>query len=98
MAYQSLQHRWKRVRAGLTLPPVTLYGLRHAHAWLLLLQQQSVHSVAQALGHTSVALVQSTYGGVFRKAAKERAAAMDAALAEPLENPRSAGLQLVRSA
>jgi len=48
-------------RAGLP-PELSLYALRHTFATLALANGATVHEVAAAMGHTSPALVISTYG------------------------------------
>lgn len=46
-------------RAG--IPVVSIHGLRHTHASLLLFAGVSIASVAQRLGHSSMTTTQKTY-------------------------------------
>ncbi len=43
------------------IPVITIHGLRHTHASLLLFEGVSVASVAQRLGHSSINTTQKTY-------------------------------------
>ena len=43
------------------IPAITIHGLRHTHASLLLFEGVSVASVAQRLGHSSINTTQKTY-------------------------------------
>ena len=43
------------------IPVISIHGLRHTHASLLLFQGVSVLSVSQRLGHANVTTTQETY-------------------------------------
>ena len=43
------------------LPVITIHGLRHTHASLLLFAGVSIASVARRLGHSSMTTTQKTY-------------------------------------
>ena len=43
------------------IPTISIHGLRHTHASLLLFQGVSVLSVSQRLGHANVTTTQETY-------------------------------------
>ncbi len=43
------------------LPEITIHGLRHTHASLLLFAGVSIASVARRLGHASMTTTQKTY-------------------------------------
>lgn len=43
------------------IPPISIHGLRHTHASLLLFSGVSIASVARRLGHSSINTTQSTY-------------------------------------
>ena len=43
------------------VPTITVHGLRHTHASLLLFEGVSVSSVARRLGHSSTLTTQRTY-------------------------------------
>lgn len=57
----TLNHRLKRhcVRAG--IPIISMHGLRHTHASLLLYEGVSIASVARRLGHADMTTTQKTY-------------------------------------
>lgn len=43
------------------IPVITIHGLRHTHASILLFAGVSIASVARRLGHTSMNTTQKTY-------------------------------------
>ena len=45
----------------LNLPTISIHGLRHTHASLLLYAGASIASVARRLGHSNMATTQKTY-------------------------------------
>jgi integrase len=45
----------------LNIPVISIHGLRHTHASLLLFAGVSIASVAQRLGHSSMTTTQKTY-------------------------------------
>ena len=51
----------RRRCASAGIPAITIHGLRHTHASLLLFEGVSVASVAQRLGHSSINTTQKTY-------------------------------------
>lgn len=64
--YQTLKNVIKRYNAAQTdeamlLPPVTLHGLRHTHASILLANNVNVVSVAARLGHSQTSTTLDTY-------------------------------------
>ena len=44
-----------------SIPPITVHGLRHTHASLLLYGGVTIASVAKRLGHSSMTTTQKTY-------------------------------------
>ena len=46
---------------ALNIPTITIHGLRHTHASLLLFAGVSIASVARRLGHSSMTTTQKTY-------------------------------------
>ena len=54
-----------RTELGQTAPPmITIHGLRHTHASLLLSAGEPVKTVSERLGHASVTLTLTVYGHV----------------------------------
>ena len=51
----------KRYCGRLGIPVVSIHGLRHTHASLLLFAGVSISSVARRLGHSSINTTQKTY-------------------------------------
>lgn len=51
----------KRYCGRLGIPVVSIHGLRHTHASLLLFAGVSIASVARRLGHSSINTTQKTY-------------------------------------
>jgi len=51
----------------LKLPPISIHGLRHTHASLLLFAGVSIASVARRLGHASMTTTQKTYLHIIRE-------------------------------
>ncbi len=47
--------------SSLKIPTITIHGLRHTHASLLLFAGVSIASVARRLGHASMTTTQKTY-------------------------------------
>jgi integrase len=63
------------------LPPLTLHGLRHAHATLLLEAGINVKVVSERLGHASIAITLDIYSHVLPGIQEAAALALDAKLA-----------------
>ena len=61
------------------MPRITLHGLRHTAATILLCQGIHVKVVSEMLGHSSIALTLDTYSHVLPHMQSEAAAAMDSA-------------------
>ena len=51
----------KRRCKALKIPVISIHGLRHTHASLLLFAGVSIASVARRLGHASMTTTQKTY-------------------------------------
>ena len=75
LAYPRCCHR----RAG--LPQLTIHGLRHTHATILLEQGVNPKVVSERLGHASVATTMDIYSHVLPDMQEKAALAIDAALA-----------------
>jgi integrase len=67
-------------RAG--LPPTTTHDLRHHYPSVLLHAGESVHAVAEQLGHTNAALVLTTYGHLMPNQEDRTRRAIDTAWSE----------------
>lgn len=57
----TVNDRLQRVCEKANVPVITIHGLRHTHASLLLFAGVSIASVAQRLGHSSMTTTQKTY-------------------------------------
>ena len=57
----TINHALTRHCKRLNLPQITIHGLRHTHASLLLFSGVSIASVARRLGHASMTTTQKTY-------------------------------------
>lgn len=57
----TINHTLTRHCKRLNLPQITIHGLRHTHASLLLFSGVSIASVARRLGHASMTTTQKTY-------------------------------------
>jgi len=62
------------------LPKIRFHDLRHTRASLLLSRGTPIHDVAAQLGHSTPALVMTTYGHVMPKAGSQVAATMESVL------------------
>jgi integrase len=58
---------FRRLAARASLPPITLHGLRHTHASLLLAQGIELPMVARRLGHASPAVTAAVYSHALRE-------------------------------
>lgn len=58
---QTLSQAFERLVAGTTLPRITLHGLRHTHATLLLKEGVPLKVVSERLGHSTPAFTMATY-------------------------------------
>ena len=68
-----------RVKAG--LPKLTLHGLRHEHAALMISSGADIAVVSKRLGHSTIAVTSDTYGHLIGSASRD--AANNAALLVP---------------
>lgn len=57
----TVNNRLKKLCEKAKIPPISVHGLRHTHASLLLFGNVSIASVAQRLGHSSMTTTQETY-------------------------------------
>ncbi len=72
---------FKKVVATAGLPKLTIHGLRHTHATILLEQGVNPKVVSERLGHASVATTMDIYSHVLPDMQEKAALAIDAALA-----------------
>ena len=68
-------------RAARPLARVTLHGLRHSHATLLLAESVPLHVVSRRLGHASEAFTAQVYAHVLPQQGEQAAAAFAALVA-----------------
>ena len=59
------------------LPQISIHGLRHTHATILLLKGENVKVISDRLGHTSVKITLDTYSHVLPSMKKQTAALLD---------------------
>lgn len=57
----TINHTLTRHCKRLNIPQISIHGLRHTHASLLLFSGVSIASVARRLGHASMTTTQKTY-------------------------------------
>ena len=57
----SVNHLLEKYCNELDIPVISIHGLRHTHASLLLYEGVSIASVAKRLGHADTTTTQSTY-------------------------------------
>lgn len=57
----TVNHRLKKHCLAVNLPVISIHGLRHTHASLLLFAGVSIASVARRLGHSNMTATQQTY-------------------------------------
>jgi len=63
----TINHRLKTLCLKAGVPIITLHGLRHTHASLLIFAGVSIASVAKRLGHSSMVTTQETYLHIIRE-------------------------------
>lgn len=57
----TINHRLEKYCKDINVPVISIHGLRHTHASLLLYEGISVASVAKRLGHANITTTQETY-------------------------------------
>jgi len=57
----TVNNRLKVICEKAKIPVITIHGLRHSHASLLIFANVSIASVAKRLGHSSMTTTQETY-------------------------------------
>ena len=72
---------FKKVVITSGVPKLTLHGLRHTHATILLEQDVNPKVVSERLGHASVATTMDIFSHVLPDMQEKAALAIDAALA-----------------
>lgn len=74
-------------RAG--LPPLTIHGLRHTTATILLSQGMPLLTVSRLLGHADIQTTANVYGHITAQMEEQAAVAMDTALAAAEHSPQN---------
>lgn len=59
------------------LPQITIHGLRHTHATILLIKGENIKIISERLGHTSTQITWDTYSHVLPEMRKGTAALLD---------------------
>ena len=57
----------KKLLVELDIEPITLHGLRHTHASVLLYQKASIHYVSERLGHSDIETTLKKYTHVLKE-------------------------------
>ena len=63
----TVNDRLERLCLQLDIPVISVHGLRHTHASILLFAGVSIASVARRLGHSSMTTTQKTYLHIIRE-------------------------------
>ncbi len=79
ISLSTIQSHWTHLCAKNGLPKVGIYSLRHSATSLMILEGLSVRDIASRLGHSTPALVLSTYSHSFADANERATAAITAA-------------------
>lgn len=59
------------------LPKISIHGLRHTHATILLLKGENIKVISKRLGHTSTQITWDTYSHVLPEMEKKTADLLD---------------------
>ena len=60
-----------------TLPKISIHGLRHTHATILLLKGENIKVISERLGHNSTQITWNTYSHVLPEMEKKTADLLD---------------------
>ncbi|MFD1357635.1 tyrosine-type recombinase/integrase [Fictibacillus halophilus] len=63
----TLQRVFKRVQEKAGLKPISIHGLRHTHAVMLLESKNDINLVSKRLGHRDITVTSNTYGHISDK-------------------------------
>jgi integrase len=72
----SVSTRFDTLAARATLPPITLHGLRHGAATMLLVAGQPPKVISEVLGHSTVSFTMDIYAEVAEELADAAASAI----------------------
>ncbi|WP_405372287.1 MULTISPECIES: tyrosine recombinase XerC [unclassified Microbacterium] len=94
---QYVTRLFETLRSEIGLPDMTLHGLRHMHASLLLASGTDIALVSKRLGHSSISITSDIYthliGDAGRRAAESASALIPRASAQQVHNePAGAGI------
>lgn len=82
----TLEDRIKKSNKGIAdyiqLPQISIHGLRHTHATILLLKGENVKVISERLGHTSVKITLDTYSHVLPSMKKQTADLLDSVFSD----------------
>ena len=67
----------KEINNYMQLPQISIHGLRHTHATILLLKGENAKVISERLGHTSVKITLDTYSHVLPSMKKQTADLLD---------------------
>jgi len=63
----------KEIIDYMQLPQVSIHGLRHTHATILLLKGENIKVISERLGHKSIKITMDTYSHVLPSMKKQTA-------------------------
>jgi len=78
---------WGRTMSAIGMPEITLHGLRHTHASMLIASGMDVLTISKRLGHSSPAITLGVYGHLVNGTDERAAAIMSDAFGKKGSNP-----------
>lgn len=80
MDISSPTQKFQKILKANNLPPITLYGLRHTNATILIANGVNVRDVAAHLGHAQTSTTMNIYAHALRDSEEKTASAFDQAM------------------
>ena len=80
MQISSPTQKFQKILKANSLPPITLYGLRHTNATILIANGVSVRDVAAHLGHSQTSTTMNIYAHALRDSEEKAVSAFDLAM------------------
>ena len=79
-------HKFQKILKENNLAPITLYGLRHTNATILIANGVSIRDVSAHLGHAQTSTTMDIYAHALKDAEEKTAAAFDQAMNKARKN------------